>query len=43
MYQRLRNQPLEVPTNLEDDTASTNVLINGNDDDEFSEGVTDEN
>jgi hypothetical protein len=28
--------------NLEDDNASTNVSINDNDNDEFSEGVSDE-
>jgi len=42
MYQRLRNQPLGVTRNLEDDGASTNVLINDNNIDEFSEGVSDE-
>ena len=42
MYRRLRNQPLGVPPNLEDDIASTNVSINDNDNDEFSEGVSDE-
>jgi len=42
MYQRLRNQPLGVPPYLEDGNASTNVSINDNNIDEFSEGVSDE-
>ena len=42
MYQRLRNQPLGVPPSLEDDNGSTNVSINDDDSDEFSEGVSDE-
>jgi len=42
MYQRLRNQPLGVPPNLEDGNASSNVSIKDNDIDEFSEGVSDE-
>ena len=42
MYQQLRNQPLGVPTNLEDDNASTLVSMNDNDNDEFSRGVSDE-
>jgi hypothetical protein len=42
MYQRLRNQPLGVPQNLEDGNASTNVSINDNDMDGFNEGVSDE-
>ena len=37
MCQRLRNQSLGVPTNLEDDNALTNVSINDNDSDEFSD------
>ena len=42
MHQRLRNQPLGVLPNLEEDNASTYVSINDNDNDEFSEGVFDE-
>ena len=42
MYQRLWNQSLGVPPNLEDDNASTNVSINDNDSGKFSEGVSDE-
>jgi len=42
MYQRLRNQPLEVPPILEDGNASANVSINNNDNEEFIEGVSDE-
>ena len=42
MYQRLRNHPLGVHPNLEDDNAATNVSTNDNDNDEFSEGVSDE-
>jgi hypothetical protein len=43
MYQRLRNRPLGVPPNIEDGNgnASTIVLINDHDSDEFSEGVSD--
>jgi hypothetical protein len=33
---------LGVPPNLEDGNASTNVSINDNDNDEFSEGASDE-
>ena len=43
MYQRLRNQPVLGSTrNFEDGNASTNVPINDSDNDEFSEGVSDE-
>ena len=42
MFKRLRNQPLGVPSNLEDGNASANVSFNDNDNDEFIEGVSDE-
>jgi hypothetical protein len=43
MCQQLRNQPLGVPRILKViDNASTNVSINDNDNDEFIEGVSDE-
>jgi hypothetical protein len=42
MYQRLKNQPLGVPPNLEDGNASANVSIDDNDNGEFIEGVSEE-
>ena len=42
MYQRLKDQPLGVPPNIEDDNASANVWTNDSGSDEFSEGISDE-
>jgi hypothetical protein len=42
IYQRLRNQLVGLPPILEDGNVSANVSINNNDDDEFTEGVSDE-
>ena len=42
MYQRLRNQPLGIPPNIEEDNVAINVSIIDNDSDEFGEEFSDE-